>query len=261
MLNIIVLVKQVPSILNVRIDPVTNNLIREGIPSVVNPFDIYAIEEALKLREQNGGTITALSMGPPQALDALKYVLAMGADRAILLSDKAFAGSDTLATSYVLGAGIKKIGIPDLILCGKQASDGDTAQVPPEIAEHLDIACVTYVSEIISISNGKVLVRRTVDYGDVHVEAILPAMLTVHKGINKPRLPLLGNMVSVMNHPIKVWSANEVEVEEERISLTGSPTKVIKIFTPKIERGGRLLQGSLDEQIAETIKELGQLNL
>lgn len=256
MLNIIVLVKQVPNTSEVKIDPETNNLIREGIPSIVNPYDLYAIEEALRLKEQYGAKVTALSMGPGMAADVLKEAIAMGADKGVLLSDYAFRGADTLATAYTLAAGVKEIGIPDLILCGKQAADGDTAQVPPELAEQLGMACITYVSKIYEINDEKIVVRRNLDYGDMEAEADLPAVITVQKGINDVRLPTLESMVVAAVQQIKTLTVKDVDVDENKISIAGSPTKVVKIFSPKTERRGRVLEGSLEEQLSVVMEQL-----
>ena len=259
--KIIVLVKQVPNTTQVKIDPKTNNLVREGVPSVINAYDLYAVEEALSLRERFGGTVTVLSMGPRQAAEALKYTMAMGADRAVLLSDRAFAGSDTLATSYTLAAGIRRLGVPDLILCGKQAADGDTAQVPAELAEHLGIGCLTYVARVQNISDGRALVERTMDFAGIRAEVRLPAVLTVNKGINEPRLPALRDMVRAMYMECELMTAADVDVEEGSISLAGSPTQVVKIFSPERKKGGRMLSRGTDEQVEELLRLLAEAKL
>ena len=178
-MNIVVCIKQVPDTTDVRIDPATNTLIREGVPSIINPFDMYAIEEALRLREKLGGKVTVISMGPPQVIDALREAISMGVDDAVLLSDRAFAGADTWATSYTLSMGIRKMGGADVILCGKQAIDGDTAQVGPGVAEFLDIPQVTYVKKIEQIDDKKARVWRMTEEGYEVVDTSLPAMFTV----------------------------------------------------------------------------------
>ncbi len=255
-LNIVVLVKQVPNTTQVKIDPVTNNLIREGVPSIVNPYDLYAIEEALILKEKYGAKISILSMGPPQAVEVIKYAMAMGADQGFLLSDRAFAGADTLATAYTISAGIAKLGKVDLILAGKQAADGDTAQVPPELAENLDMGCLTYVSSILDIKDGKLTAERTMDFAAVKSEVVLPAVLTLNKGINEPRCPTLENVVKAMYKNVDILKASDLVLDEKRISLSGSPTQVVKIFSPEREKSGYILEGSVDEQVEALFAEL-----
>jgi electron transfer flavoprotein beta subunit len=187
-MDILVCVKQVPDTTEVKIDPKTNTLIRQGVPSIVNPFDKNAVEAALQLKEKHGGKVTVISMGPPQAKDALKECLAMGADEAALISDRAFGGADTLATSYTLAAGIRKLGKFDVIICGKQAIDGDTAQVGPEIAEYLDIPQITYVAKV-EVNGDIARVEREHEEGYEIIETTLPVLLTVVKSINEPRFP------------------------------------------------------------------------
>lgn len=240
-MEIIVCVKQVPDTTEVKIDPQTNTLIRQGVPSIVNPFDKNAMEEALKLKEKHGGRITVISMGPPQAKDALKECVAMGADEAILLSDRAFGGADTLATSRTLAAGINKLGNFDVILCGKQAIDGDTAQVGPEIAEHLGISQLTYVSKL-DINDGVVRVEREHEEGYEVIETKLPVLISVVKSINEPRYPSIKGTMKANRKEIPVWTAADVEVNLEQIGLKGSPTQVRRIFTPKQRVQGEIIQ-------------------
>lgn len=256
MLNIVVLVKQVPNTTQVKIDPVTNNLVREGVPSIVNPYDMYAIEEALLLKEKFGGKVSILSMGPMQAAEVAKYAVAMGADNGYLLSDRAFAGADTLATSYTMSRALDKLDEVDLILCGKQAADGDTAQVPAELAEHLGMGCLTYVSKICDVANGKITVERTLDFAEVKAEVNLPAVLTINKGINEPRMPRLKDMVRAMYTSIDVLKASDLILDEKRISLSGSPTQVKKIFSPERKKSGYMLSGSPEEQVSALFDEL-----
>ena len=180
-MNIIVCIKQVPDTTKVKIDPETNTLVREGVESIINPFDIYALEEAIRLKEKIGGNVTVLTMGPPQAAEVLREAIAMGADDVYLLSDKAFAGADTLATSYTLSKGIEKVGQFDLIICGKQTMDGDTAQVGSEIAQKLGIPVVTYVSKIEDIENGQIKLKRMVEDGYEVIETETPLLMTVIK--------------------------------------------------------------------------------
>ncbi len=255
-MKIIVLIKQVPDTTDVKIDPETNTLKREGVESIINPFDMYAIEEALRIRERLGeGEVVAVSMGPPQAEEALREAVSMGVDSAILISDRKFAGSDTWATSYTLSQAARKIGDYGLILCGKQASDGDTAQVGPGVSMHLNIPQVTYVKKIEKLGKVSALVERMTEEGYDIVETPLPAVLTVVKEINEPRLPSLKGKMKAKKCEIPVWTAEDLSCEEEKIGLDGSPTRVIKVFTPPPREGGRILQGDPEE----VAKELGDL--
>ncbi len=246
--------KQVPETTEVRINPETNTLIRDGVKSIINPFDMYAIEEAVRLKERFGGKVTALTMGPPQAEAALKEAISMGADEGILLSDRAFAGSDTWATSYTLAGAIKKIGSFDLILCGKQASDGDTAQVGPGISTHLDIPQVTYVKKVEDAKENLMRVERMMEEGYEIIETPLPALLTVVKEINEPRLPSLKGMMRAKSAKITVWTQKELGLDSKQLGLSGSPTQVVKIFTPPQRSGGQMLTGDAPE-IAEKLFE------
>lgn len=240
-MEMLVCVKQVPDTTEVRIDPQTNTLIRQGVPSIVNPFDKNALEAALQLKEQHGGKVTVVSMGPPQAKAALKECLAMGADQAYLISDRAFGGADTLATSYTLAAGIRKLGSFDIILCGKQAIDGDTAQVGPEIAEHLAISQVTYVAKI-EVQGETVRVEREHEEGYEIIETSLPVLLTVVKSINEPRFPTVKGTMKANRAEIPVITVKDIEVEPERLGLKGSPTQVRRIFTPQQRVQGQIIQ-------------------
>jgi electron transfer flavoprotein beta subunit len=256
--NIIVCLKQVPDTTEVKVDPATNTLIREGVASIMNPFDKYAVEEGLRLKEKYGGEVTAISMGPPQAEEVLREALSMGVDKGLLLSDKAFAGSDTWATSYTLSKGIEKIGKFDLIICGKQASDGDTAQVGPGISVHLDIPQVTYVRKIQEINEGKAVVERLVEEGHEIIEAKLPCLFTVVKEINKPRLPSLKGMMKAKKAEIKILGSKDLDVKLEYLGLDGSPTQVVKIFTPPEKDKGRIIKGEpleMAEELAEILKK------
>lgn len=254
-MNIIVCIKQVPNTTDVRIDPVTNTLIREGVESVINPFDAYAIEEAVRLKERCGGKVTVITMGPPQAETALKEAISLGCDEAVLVSDRKFAGSDTWATSYTLAAAIRKTGDFDVILCGKQASDGDTAQVGPGISTHLDIPQVTYVKKIEQISGSTAKVERMTEEGYDVVETPLPCLFTVVKEINTPRLPSLKGMMRAKSAKIIKWTADDIEADPAALGLDGSPTHVIKIFMPEPRKGGEMLKGAT----ADVSKELVEL--
>lgn len=255
-MNIVVLIKQVPDTTDVKIDPVTNTLMREGVASVINPFDMYAIEEAIRTRERLGeGEIVVISMGPPQAEGALREAISMGCDKAILLSDRKFAGSDTWATSYTLSQAIKKLGDYKIIFCGKQASDGDTAQVGPGVSMHLDIPQVTYVKKIEKIDLTNARVERMTEEGYEIIEIPLPGLLTVVKEINEPRLPSLKGKMKAKKIEIPVWTAEDLSCDENKIGLDGSPTRVVKVFTPPPREGGRVLEG----EPTETAKELAGL--
>lgn len=253
-MKIIVCIKQVPDVTDVKINPQTNTLIREGVPSIINPFDTYAIEEAVRLREKHGGSVVMLTMGPPQAETALRQAVEVGADEMVLLSDRAFAGSDTLATSFALSAGIRKIGGFDLILCGKQAMDGDTGQVGPGIAEFLDLPLITYVKKIVEVEPGKrIRVEAMTDTGYDVLEAPLPAVLTVVKEINEPRLPSLRAKMKAKSAKVTVMKAEDIGASPERIGLAGSPTAVWKIFVPKPRSGGEMLKAETPSEYAEQL--------
>ena len=232
-MNIIVCLKQVPDTNEVKIDPVRGTLIREGVPSIINPDDKNALEEALRIKDENEDVkVTVLSMGPPQAEIALVEAIAMGADEAILLSDRAFAGSDTWATSTAIAAGIKAIGDYDMIFCGRQAIDGDTAQVGPQIAEHLNIPQITYVEEL-KLENGKVRAKRALEDGYFVVESEYPVLITAIKELNEPRYPSIRGIYEGFNGgKIRVLSAKDVNADINNIGLDGSPTQVNKSFTP-----------------------------
>ncbi len=260
-MKIIVCIKQVPDTTEVKINEETNTLIREGVASVVNPFDLHAVEEGLRLREKYGGTVTALSMGPPQAAEALREVLSMGVDDAVLLSDRAFAGADTLATSYTLAKGVQKIGGFDLIICGKQAIDGDTAQVGPGLAEKLGVVHVTYVKKIHSLEDNRITVERMTEEGSEIIRFPLPGLITVVKEINEPRLPSLKGKMRAKKAEIPVWSLQDVEADEEKTGLKGSPTWVMKIFTPEFRGGGEILTGGVEEQVGKLVQKLRETKI
>ena len=255
-MNIIVCIKQVPNTTDVRIDPVTNTLIRDGVESVINPFDAYAIEEAVRLKERCGGKVTVLTMGPPQAENALREAISLGCDDAVLVSDRKFAGSDTWATSYTLACAIDKLGGADVILCGKQASDGDTAQVGPGISTHLDIPQVTYVKKIAEINDKSARVERMTEEGSDVVETPLPCLFTVVKEINTPRMPSLKGMMRAKAAKITKWTADDIEADPAALGLEGSPTRVVKIFSPEPRKGGEMITGSAEEVAKELVELL-----
>jgi electron transfer flavoprotein alpha/beta subunit len=238
----IVCIKQVPDTSEVKIDPERGTLIREGVPSIINPFDTYAIEEALRLKEQFDGKVTVICMGPPQAREALKEAVAMGCDDAILISDRKFAGSDTWATAYTLAQTIRKIGPFDVILCGKQAIDGDTGQVGPGIARQLGITQLTYIFKIqqIDFDAKTIRVERLLEEGREVVQSQLPALITVVKDINQPRYPNFKGIRRANRMEIPVWTADMLpDTKPELLGLDGSPTRVVKVFTPPA-RGGAI---------------------
>lgn len=255
-MHIVVCIKQVPETTDVKIDPETNTLIREGVTSIVNPFDLYAIEEALRIKEKLGGTVTALSMGPPQAEAVLREAISMGVDRGVLISDRAFAGSDTWATSYTLAMALRKIGDYDLILCGKQASDGDTAQVGPGIATQLDLPQITYVRKIEEIDDTHVVAERLLEGGYEVIEAPLPCLLSAVKELNEPRLPSLRGKLAAKKAEITAWTAADLACDPARLGLDGSPTKVVKIFTPPPRAGGEMLQGEPGDMVVALVEKL-----
>ena len=246
-MNIIVCIKQVPDTTNVRIDPETNTLIRSGVECIINPFDMYAIEEAIRLKEKFGGKVIIVTMGPPQAEDALRQAISLGADEAILVSDRAFAGSDTWATSYTLSRVLNKIGDYHIIICGKQAIDGDTAQVGPGISAHLDIPQITYVKRIEEVTSSRIRAERMTEEGYEIIDSPLPCLITVVKEINEPRLPSLKGKIKAKKAEIKKWEAKDLEVDPALLGLNGSPTKVVKIFSPPPRKGGQIIEGDAKE--------------
>jgi len=258
-MKIIVCIKQVPNTTEIRIDPVTNTLIREGVESILNPFDTYAVEEAVRLKEKYGGTVTALSMGPPQVEAALRETVSLGVDDIILLSDRKFAGADTWATSYTLTAAIQKLGVFDLIITGQQAIDGDTAQVGPGIAAHLGIPQTCFVRKVESIDCRTMLVQRLMEDGFDRVEMTLPALITVVKEINVPRLPSLRGKMKAKSIELKVWNLNDLGLDEKLTGLNGSPTQVIHIFTPKHDKVTEKFAGDPDEAVEKIIQTLDRL--
>ncbi len=260
-MNIIVCIKQVPAITEVKIDKKTNTLIREGIECIINPFDMYALEEGLRIKERCGGKVTVISMGPPQVIAALREAISLGVDEGILLSDKIFAGADTLSTSYTLSKGIEKIGNFDLIICGKQAIDGDTAQVGPGLAKKLNIPYVTYVRKVEEIKEKFILVERMVETGFEVVKLPLPALITVVKEINEPRLPSLKGMMKSKKTEITVWRADNLNGIEDKFGLKGSSTQVINIFTPPAREGGEMIIGDTKTQVAKLVQKIRKANI
>jgi electron transfer flavoprotein beta subunit len=255
-MHFVVCIKQVPNTADVRINPETNTLMREGVESIINPFDMYAIEEALRLKTKLGGKVTAICMGPPQADSALREAIAMGVDEGVLLSDRAFAGSDTWATSYAMARGLLKIGDFDLILCGKQASDGDTAQVGPGLATHLNLPQITYVRKIEQIDETQIVAERLLESGYEVVQSPLPCLLTVVKELNEPRLPSLKGKMAAKKATIIKWTAADIGAEPSKLGLEGSPTKVVRIFTPAPRSGGQMLAGEPEDMVKQLVEKL-----
>lgn len=257
-MKIVVCVKQVPEITEVKIDPVTHTLVREGVPSVLNPFDEYAVEEALRIREKHSGEVTVITMGPPQAREVLVKCLAMGADKAILLTDRSFAGADTWATAYTLSLAIRQLEY-DIVFCGKQAIDGDTAQVGPELAENLGIPQITFAKKVeVDPKARKVVAHRETEEGYEVVECRLPALLTAIKGLNEPRLPTLMGIMSANKKEIKTIPASELDVDIERIGLKGSFTEVVNVFAPEPRGKGTIITESDPSTAAKKIIEFLQ---
>ena len=259
MLHILVCMKQVPDTTNIKIDPVTNTLIREGVPSIVNPFDAYALEQAVRLKEASGGEVTVVSMGPPQAKKALQVCLSKGADRACLMTDRAVGGSDTLATSYILSCVARKLGPFDVIFCGKQAIDGDTGQVGPEMAQHLGIPQITYATSV-AYQDGKLHVRREVEDGWEVIEAPTPAIITVTKTAQEPRMASLRSIVAANRAEIQeLHCADMADMDMSRVGLKGSPTKVNKTFVPERSKNGIIISGkSAEDSARELVGLLGE---
>ncbi|MBL7165122.1 MAG: electron transfer flavoprotein subunit beta/FixA family protein [Dehalococcoidales bacterium] len=260
-MNIVVCLKQVPGTTDVRIDPETNTLRRQGIKNIVNPFDTYALEEGVRLKERYGGKVTAISMGPPQAEEILREAISCGADEAILLSDAAFAGADTLATSYTLSQAMRKIEQYDLVICGRQTIDGDTGQVGPELAEWLDVPFAAYVSKVEEINGDLMKVERMVEDGHEIVEMPLPGIITVTKEINVPRLPSLRGMARSRKAEIPVWTAGDLGVDEGMVGLSGSATTVVRVFFPERIHEGEMLEGDPESQVDALLEKLREARI
>jgi len=261
--EIFVAIKQVPDTDKVRMDPETGTMVREGVEAIINPLDLYAIELAIRLKEKHGGTATVFTMGPPSAEKALREAIAMGCDKGVLITDRAFSGSDTWATSYTLSKAVKMMDSYDLILTGERATDGDTGQVGPCLAAWLDIPVVSYVGMVDSeiegnnpIRGSKIKTRRLVEEGYQVVEVELPCLLTVVKEIATPRLPTLRGKKIARTEPLTFFGAKELGMDPASIGLKGSPTKVIKIFYPKLTRNGTMVRVKDEQEIDLAIDSL-----
>lgn len=253
-LDIIVCIKHVPETTEVEFNLETGTLIREGVVHAINPFDEYAVEEGIKLKERYGGFVKVLTMGPPQAEASLRDAIAMGCDEAWIATDRAFAGADTWATSFTLGLCIEKMSPYDVIICGLKTTDGDTGQVGPELAEQLGVPHICYVNKIIDVSDGKIRLTRMLDDGIETLEAPLPVVITVTKEINQPRLATLRGRLKARKAEIRQITSKDVDAELSQLGLDGSYTRVVKIFTPAPPEAGEVVDGSPDE-LAERILE------
>ena len=255
-MHIIVCVKQVPDAKDVRLDPATNTLAREGVESIMNPYDRHALEEAVAIKEKVGGSVTVLTMGPPQAEAVLREAIACGADDAVLVSDRAFAGADTWATSYTLAKAIQTLGTSDLVLCGKQAIDGDTAQVGPGLAQRLNVPFVTCVQKTRAVSSEAIEVERMMDDGFDVIRLPLPALMTVVKDVNEPRVASLKGKMKAKKAEIKKLSAADIGAKAQCIGLAGSPTKVVRVFSPEPRGDRQMFSGSVDQQVEQLVERL-----
>lgn len=255
-MNIIVPIKQVPETTNVKMDPETGTMIRDGVEAVINPLDLYALEAAFRLREAHDGKVTAITMGPPKAAKALTEAIAMGCDDGVLLSDRKFGGSDTWATSYTLAEAIKKIGNFDLVITGERATDGDTAQVGPGIAAWLNLPLATYVAHITEVSEQSMTVERLVEEGYQILDVPLPALITVVKEIAAPRLPTLSGKKRSKVAEIPTFDLTNMDLDPASLGSKGSPTKVVKIETPKVTRGGTVVQATGEHSVKDAVDQL-----
>ncbi|WP_297597505.1 electron transfer flavoprotein subunit beta/FixA family protein [uncultured Cetobacterium sp.] len=257
-MNIVVCIKQVPDTTEIRLDPVKGTLIRDGVPSIINPDDKGGLEEALKLKDQFGAHITVITMGPPQAEAALREAIAMGVDRAILLTDRKFAGADTLATSHALSAALSELDY-DLIIAGRQAIDGDTAQVGPQIAEFLNLPQITYVKDIKFDGTDTFEVKRVTEEGYMLLQVATPCLMTILAEANKPRYMNVKDIVDAFNKEVEVWGVDRLsDLDETKLGLNGSPTKVKKSFTKGVKSVGQLYEVDPQEAakiIVEKLKE------
>ncbi|MDH3346815.1 MAG: electron transfer flavoprotein subunit beta/FixA family protein [Desulfobulbaceae bacterium] len=257
-MKIVVCIKQVPDAKDVRLDPETNTLAREGVESIMNPFDRHALEEAVRIKEEHGGEVVALSMGPPQAETVLREAISCGADRGVLVSDRGFAGADTWATSYTLGNAVQTLGEFDMVLCGKQAIDGDTAQVGPGLATQLRVPFVTCVQKIRTIEGKSLDLERMMDDGYDVVRLPIPCLLTVVKDINEPRTPSLKGKMKAKKAEITVLSAADIGAKPDCIGLAGSPTRVVNVFSPPPRGDRTVFTGSAEEQVDQLVEQLGK---
>ena len=254
-MKFIICIKQVPGTNEVKMDPITNTIIRENVEAIINPFDLYAIEEAVRIKEKTGSFVYGLSMGIPDATEMLREAISLRVDKGILMTDRKFAGADTLATSYALSKGIEKIGEYDLIICGKQATDGDTAQVGPSLANTLGIAYATDISKILEIKHNKMSCLKITDDGYEEISVLLPALITVVKEINMPRLPSIKSMKTAKKAEIEIVTFEEINADENRAGLKVSPTQVRKTFVPVHNVNNEMIEGTSEEK-AQKLSEI-----
>ena len=261
-MEILTCIKQVPGTSEVEVDEKTGVLKRDGVDSKMNPYDLYALETALRIKEKNGANIKVLTMGPPQAKQVIEESFMMGADEGYILSDRKFAGADVLATSYTLSQGIKKVSTPDLIICGKQTTDGDTAQVGPEIAEFLNIPHITNVTKIIEVRENSIVVEYDMPNTLEECEVEYPCLITVEKDIFQPRLPSFKLKLKNKNREIDMYGLNDFEDKNENnYGLNGSPTQVCRIFPPTSNNEKEILKGSSEVINSVLVEKLLKLKL
>ncbi|MDE3278001.1 electron transfer flavoprotein subunit beta/FixA family protein [Candidatus Avelusimicrobium faecicola] len=255
-MNIIVCIKQVPDSTRVKVDPKTGTLIRAGVPSILNPYDHYALEKALAIKAKTGAKVTVLSMGPAQAVAVLRLALALGADEGVLLSSRAFAGSDTWATSYALAMAIRKIGSFDMILCGQMAIDGDTAQTGPGIAFHLGIPQITFCESVDS-DGSRAVVKKLIEGGHQILEADLPVLITMTMPVDyAPKYPSFMAAHKAQDKKTVTWTEKEIGADMHKLGLEGSPTRVSRIFPPAARQKGEMFNGSAEEMAAKFVEIL-----
>ena len=243
------------------LDPETGSINREKVPSILNPMDENAVEEALRLRDKFGGNVTVISMGPPQAKEVIDWALILGADQGILLCDKAFAAADSLATAYVLASAIKKIGPVDIVFCGNESADGATQQVGPQIAELLDIPHISNAVEVSVEEGGKMVVKRFLEYGHMKIKATYPVVITVSREINEPRTATAEGILGLDEKVFQTWGVESMDVDPQKIGLEGSPTRVHEIREEKIVRQREILQGTPEELVDNLIASLDRESL
>lgn len=261
-MEILVCIKQVPGTSQVEVDPVTGVLKRDGVDSKMNPYDLFALETALRIKKENNATIKTITMGPPQAKKIISESFSMGADEGMIISDRKFGGADVLATSYTLSQGIKKSGLPDIIICGKQTTDGDTAQVGPEIAEFLDVPHVTNVTKIIEVKEKSIIVETDLPTSVEVCEISYPCLITVEKDIFQPRLPSFKLKTATQDREIPMVTLKDMEDKDEKhYGLNGSPTQVKRIFPPEVNNDKDIITGDVDKLSDALLEKILDLKL
>ncbi len=258
-MRIIVPIKQVPETSNVKMDDKTGTIVRDGVGSIINPLDLYAIETALNIRDAQGGSILTVTMGPPNAMASLREAVAMGCDEAVLLTDRRFAGADTWSTSYVLAKMIEKVGDFDLIICGERATDGDTGQVGPGVGAWLGLPVLSYISHVDPTGSDTLRVRRLVEDGYEILETSLPALLTVVKEVADPRLPTLSGKKRAKTLDIPIWKPEDIGADVAHLGLKGSPTKVVKVHRPKVSRNCEQIRADDDANVTAAVERMGAM--